>query len=195
MNATTLSTVQIVVIGGLPCSGKTKVANALRSRFRWPVLCKDEVKEKLFDSVGTAGRDWSRKLSVAAYEIMFAQAHELARCGVTFAMEGNFRDEEQSARFADLLASGVVAVQVHCRAETEVLVERFRHRATTSQRHVGHVDSESLPDIERELRASSQRPLNLPGVLIECDTSRDWEGAIELAMQRIASVVGPSRSL
>ncbi|HTE42709.1 MAG TPA: AAA family ATPase [Steroidobacteraceae bacterium] len=185
---------KIVIIGGLPCSGKTKLANAFRARCKRPLLCKDEIKERLFDSVGVGGRDWSRRLSVATYEIMFAQAFELANCGLVFAMEGNFREGAHRERFAGLAALGATFVQAHCRADANLLIERFRQRALSGQRHAGHVDAASLPEIELELRTQRQLPLNLPGVVIECDTTRDWEATIERAVREIEVEISTSDS-
>jgi predicted kinase len=178
---------RIVIVGGLPCSGKSKLVEYLRTRCSYPSLCKDEFKETLFECVGVGDRDWSRKLSRAAYGIMFAQAEELLRCGIGCILEGNFREREHADHFARLAALDARFVQVLCRAQPEILVKRFHERAHFGVRHPGHVDIASMEEIERELRSSDQKPLTVEGALFECDTTQDWQQAIALTAEAVLS--------
>jgi len=151
----------------------------------WPLLCKDTYKELLFDTLGYSDRAWSKRVSSAAYALQFAQAEQFMTGGIDCLLEGNFRWEEHRERFANLLKRPVALVQVYCRADVEVLLERFRLRARSGSRHPGHVDAESLQEIETELRSAPQNPLPLQGETIECDTSVDWQAAIAAALQQV----------
>jgi predicted kinase len=177
----TLRVMHVIVVSGLPCSGKSKVAQQLGDALRWPLLCKDDYKELLFDTLGHSDRAWSKRVSAAAYALQFSQAAQLAASRVSFILEGNFRWDEHQARFDSLFADAKI-LQIHCRSDAEVLAQRFRQRAQSGTRHPGHVDSESLDEIERELRSAIQQPLPLPGEVIDCDTSGDWQNAIEIAV-------------
>jgi hypothetical protein len=59
-------------------------------------------------------------------------------------------------------------VQLHCAAPADLLVERFAGR---SNRHPGHVDDTILEELEPRIRAGEWRTLDLPGTLIELDTT------------------------
>jgi len=176
---------RIVVIGGLPCSGKSTLATRLRARCSLPVLCKDETKEALFDRLGSGDRAWSKRLSLAAYDIMFAQAEELLRCGGGCIVEGNFRAHEHRERFARLQTAGAAFLQVFCHAQPAVLISRFHERAHSGRRHAGHVDVASLQEIENEIASASQQPLPLAGSVIDCDTTHDWQTAIDAAVEQV----------
>ena len=180
----------IVVVTGLPCSGKSKLAEQLTSRLGWPLLSKDVYKELLFDTLGHSDREWSRRVSLAAYALMFAQAKQLAAARTPCIIEGNFRPAQHIAQFAELQAFGIAWLQVHCRAAADVLAERFVVRAATGQRHPGHVDAASRDEIVAELRSTVQQPLALrDAMLIDCDTTEDWQGAIAAAAQLVVDAV------
>jgi predicted kinase len=181
---------QIVIIGGLPCSGKSKLAERLRSRLAIPLLSKDEFKELLFDSLGAHDRAWSRRLSEAAYAVMFRAAAHFADVRSTFILEGNFREHQHREHFRALAETGARFLQVHCRADPEVLVARFTDRCRAGTRHSGHADRESLPEIEREMRTATQSPLSLPGEVIVCDTTEDWGRAIDAAVDQVLRCLG-----
>lgn len=57
---------RLLLVNGLPGSGKSTLAVALSARLWLPLYRKDVVKETLFDRLGTADREWSRTLGMAA---------------------------------------------------------------------------------------------------------------------------------
>ena len=154
----------VVVVSGLPCSGKTTLLAALRAQLAWPALAKDEYKELLFANLGSGDRAWSRRLSTAAYALLFAHAEQLLRCGQRCMVEFNFRWRERAGDFARLQAAGAEFVQLHCSAPAAALLARYRARA--GARHPGHVDRLAADEIEAELRGP-QTALPLAGKLIE----------------------------
>lgn len=175
--------ISMLVVAGLPASGKSILAGRLQVRLSWPLLAKDDYKELLFETLGTGDRAWSKRLSQAAYALMFAETRRWLARGQSCIVEGNFRWLEQAGAFAALDPLNVRYVQVLCRATPQVLVRRFRERAAT--RHPGHADLDNLSELESELRSAAQEPLPLPGHVEVCDTTDDWSAAIDRTIANI----------
>jgi len=163
----------VVVVTGLPGAGKSTIARCLRDALAWPLLAKDAIKESLFDSLGWSDRAWSKRVSVASYDLMFRCAAELLRVQVNCILEGNFRWSENEHHFAHLTAEHAPTfVQVFCSASQPVLQARLRARATdAAARHPGHVDAASLAELEAELCERPPTPLPLSGPLVRFDST------------------------
>lgn len=155
----------LVVVTGMPSSGKTTVAEGLARRLRFPLIAKDEIKESLYDSLGAADVAASAHLGQAAYALIFALARASLDSGASVVIEANFfRDQE--VEFAPLPAHRLV--QLHCQAPLAVLSERYASRS----RHPGHHDAEKIRELPARFESGVHDALNLPGDLIELDTTQ-----------------------
>ncbi len=152
----------LVVVTGAPGSGKTTLARALAAELRLPLLAKDDVKETLFDTLGTGDREWSRKLGRATYEVLFTVARRLLESGASCILEANF----SNAGPLRALPSARV-VQIFCIAPIDVVLERYSNRT----RHPGHLDREIVAELRERLESKEWKPLELDGELIELDLS------------------------
>lgn len=152
----------LVVVTGPPAAGKTTVARALADELSLPLVAKDDVKETLFDALGWSDRAWSKRLGAATYDVLYLVLAELLRRGVSAIAESNFSDPAPLAALPPHRTA-----QVFCSAPADVLLERYRARP----RHPGHVDEVTIAEVEPRLRAGEWAPLDLPGALIELDTS------------------------
>jgi predicted kinase len=165
-----------IVVSGPPCAGKSTLARALVARYGWPLLAKDDYKESVFRHLGARDRDWSRRVSALAWELLIAEAGRLARAGVACVLEGNLREPERRA----LAALSATFIEIRCTARRDLLVARYVARAGSPARHPGHVDLEALPELERELGAAPPAQPAL-GVAIEWDTSEGFAATAVLA--------------
>jgi predicted kinase len=156
----------LVLVTGPPGAGKTTVAEALRDRVGLPLLAKDAFKETLAGPLGIEGREASRRLGGAVFELQAHLAHELAAAGVPAIVEGNFRPEWS------LLGRLPPArlVQVHVRAEPEVLYRRYLAR---SGRHAVHYDAEAAVEMRDASARGDWAPLPLDAPLLQLDTTDD----------------------
>jgi predicted kinase len=139
---------RVILITGLPATGKTTLARTLAARYRLPLVAKDLIKEPLLDVLGAADAAQSRRLSDASFAILFAVARELHAAGTDMLLEGNFRPGEHEqvlrasvpvwthgqpqARFA----------QVLCRVDEVERVSRLSRRRDDPERHAGHRDGD-----------------------------------------------------
>src|SRR5437899_1901341 len=63
-----------VLISGLPASGKTTLARRLALALHLPLIDKDDILERLFESRGVADAAWRRTLSRESDAILQAEA-------------------------------------------------------------------------------------------------------------------------
>lgn len=155
----------LLVVTGMPSSGKTTVAVGLARRLRLPLIAKDEIKESLYDSIGAGDASSSAVVGGAAYALIFALARTILGSGASVIVEANFfRDQE--LEFATLSEHRLV--QLHCAAPLAILLERYASRS----RDAGHNDAEKIKELPARFESGAHGALKLPGELIELDTSQ-----------------------
>jgi predicted kinase len=158
----------LLIIHGLPASGKTTLAKWLAHKLGWPIIHKDDVKEILFETLGWSDRAWSRKLGVATIELLYHVVELQLMAGASFMVECNFKPELASPRMREILGkANARSVQVLCHADGRVRLQRFIER----QRHAGHADGEVTMGLAEAWAAEWLAPLVLGGPVIEVDTT------------------------
>jgi len=171
---------KLTIILGSPASGKTTLARRLGLQWSVPVLCKDDVKEALFDSLGQGDRAWSRRLSEASFTTLVHLAQRQLALGQSCIVEGNWRAVNRPGLEAMLRASGARALQIWCCADPAEIVRRF----TARTRHTGHLDA-LMPSAELE-RAACEAPrfldLEGPRFIFQSDAPEAF-GALISAVQ------------
>jgi predicted kinase len=151
---------ELTIILGVPASGKTTLARRLAVDLSLACLCKDDIKEALFDSLGTGDHRWSGTLSAASFAVLGRLAGAQLALGRSVIVEGNWRAAHAAVLRAALADGAARATQVWCCAEPAEIVRRFTQR----KRHAGHLDP-SVPRSEIEGAAPLQPSfLDLPGV-------------------------------
>ena len=158
----------LVVVTGMPSSGKTTVAEGLARRLRLPLIAKDEIKESLYESLGAEDVAASGRLGAAAYALIFALSRTTLASGASVIAEANFF-RDQAAEFAALPEHRTL--QLHCDAPLATLLERYSDRS----RHAGHHDAEKLKELPARHASGVHAPLALGGEHIRLDTTESLD--------------------
>ena len=166
---------RLLIVTGLPATGKTTLAQTLARRWSAPLLAKDLIKEPLLDVLGAPDASVSRRLSDVSFAILFALTRELVAADVSAVLEGNFRPGEHAAPLL-ALPRPVTCAQILCRVDESERIRRLSARASDPTRHAGHRDAE----LAREANSDTEY-LKVPGerFLFDGTEAPDWPPVLE----------------
>jgi hypothetical protein len=157
------------IVSGLPGSGKSTLAHLLAPALGLPLIDKDAILERLFESKGIGDSAWRRLLSRESDEILReeASASDGAVLVSHWRLPGMQPDSGTPTEWLRKIPGRIVNVRCVCDAATAA--KRFTQR----RRHPGHGDDDaSESEVEASIRAVAQLdPLNI-GYLVEVDTSQ-----------------------
>lgn len=162
----------VVVVTGHPGSGKTSLAVALAADLGVPLVTKDQIKERLFDTLGIGDREWSHRLGAASMAVLYDLVRSLLPVTSVVA-EANFHPRDASRPLREAAeAAGAAVVQVVLDVPADVLLARAEERATTGERHPGHLDEHLLDELAEQVREPAA-PVELPGDVLRVGPDDD----------------------
>jgi len=167
-----LSERPFVVVSGLPGSGKTTLGRRLARALGLPLIDKDEILDRLFETKGVGDSVWRRALSRESDVILQRDADSSnGAVLVSFWRQPGMPDDSGTPT-GWIAALSAHVIHIHCVCRPEEAAARFVLRA----RHPGHLDrggsdAEVLASL-REL--DSLAPIDV-GHRIDVDTSREPE--------------------
>lgn len=162
----------LVIVNGLPATGKTTLSEQLARALALPLFSKDMFKEILFDTLGWGERDWSRRLGVASIALLVRVAEAELRVGRGCIVECNFDPALGAAQLRELQRRHpFTPAQVLCVTNPAVRRERQRQRAQGAERHPGHLEAVLLAEVDAAPPVGRLEPLAIGGALFEVDTT------------------------
>jgi adenylate kinase family enzyme len=163
----------VILVSGLPASGKTTLARRLSRTLGLPLLCLDTIKEAIVDEIDVEDRFAVRS---AAREVMARLVEDCPRGCLVDIWVNTTRDiPEVTQRFRAI--DGVHVLELVCRVPTELAIERYTGR-TRHRAHLAAGDDDALARIRAAGPALG--PLGL-GPAYDVDTSGPPHDAAVLA--------------
>lgn len=171
------ATTAIIIMQGGPTTGKTTIGRRLAQSLAISYFSKDGVKEPIFDCVGcptaweTEEALSGRKMDDAACTILFYLMEEQLKAGVGCVIDSTFQAHHTPTLRGLIERYPFLPIQVVCRADAEMLAQRYRRRAETGERHPGHLDQSLADNFDADLLARIFRPLDIGGHILRADTT------------------------
>lgn len=136
---------RVVLVNGVPASGKSTVARAVSKVHGWPLLALDTIKEAFFAHLGTGDREHNRLFGRASYQAIFSLIGDFPD-GSTTVMDAWFGFQPIEVLHDHLARAGIDAVaEIWCHAPPYVIGARYSARL--ARRHSGHLGASYVPEL------------------------------------------------
>lgn len=166
----------LIIVSGLPATGKSTIAKALSEKLNIPLVAKDTIKEFLFDTLGARDRDWSRTLGKASNDFLYELTDKLLADGYSVIIENAFEKKFAKPRLEKIIhAHAPNILEVHCKTEQGVRRKRFIGRNESGNRHTGHVDAVNYPSDNEVEPLEKYAELNVGKTLLLDTTDTNLE--------------------
>ena len=140
----------VIILAGMPATGKSTLAAKLQKKFGYPILEKDFIKEGLFDTLGFSCYAEKRALDVAANEVLLRWMDAMVKAGQSMIIDNNF-DVQSAKKLGEMLDTyNCKCVTVFMNGDPQVLYERYFERDSKGLRHLGHAMQTHYPPLEGE---------------------------------------------
>jgi predicted kinase len=162
----------LIIITGLPGTGKSALARELAGYLALPLFGKDQIKETLFDTLGWSDRAWSRRLGAASVRLLFRMVEAQLAARRSCIAESNFHPDLDTPHVRAIAERyPLKLVQLLCLTDGPVLLDRYRARAASGERHPGHCDDVLVEELAPQLLRGRLEPLAIDGPIVEVDTT------------------------
>ena len=131
---------KLLLITGDLATGKSTFAHILSQRYDTCLIVKDTVKEVLGDVLGASSNEESKRLSIAAVEVMFYTFSAFESLNKDLILEANFHAE--LVKIHEMAAeSDYEVLTLVIRADPEILHNRYLNRMKNENRHPVHLSA------------------------------------------------------
>jgi predicted kinase len=179
----------VVLITGHPASGKTTLARFLAKELALPTLCKDDIKEILYDALGWSNKELWNQISAATWSLLYRQVDILLEAHIDCIVESNFDPRYANLRWQKLTQQFTLQlIQIRCECDPDILMMRYRERIQQGMRHPGHADQSDNPALHELVQRGPIGWIAVESERISVDTTH-------LAIEGYASIVKRIREI
>ncbi len=170
-----MSKASLIIVSGLPGTGKTTLAKKIANEFGFVMVSMDEIKEVMWNTMGHEfDFEFADKVGKTVFELLFHFVDLALFKGASLVIEAHFHPELNNDRFNKLKEKYFIKlIQVYCDCDTEILKNRFSERMKKDSYHKGHKHVVNLYGKERVLNSlgTKNKLLTINGETYVLDTT------------------------
>lgn len=161
----------LILVAGMPGTGKTRFANYLSDKLQKSLICKDKLKEIIWDKLHYDASE-TQKYGGLAYDLSFHFCEMLMKSKQTIIFESNFSSTCPDILLMMVNKYGYKVITILFDGDVEVIHKRFVERDKTEERHPGLVSNGCFHDFDFFKKATHPcRDFNYGDCIITVDTT------------------------
>jgi predicted kinase len=179
----------LIVVNGIPGTGKTTLAAKLSEDTGIPCLHKDSLKEFFYEKFDVDTREDSRLVGRVSARVLYIFAEEYLEADKSIILENAFFHDFAKPEFLQIVKNKPVNfIEVYCKTDAKVRRARYASREASGVRHKAHAlgtDLSLLQDGDQEPN-KTYAPLSIAN-LIEVDTTSFSEKEYGVVINKVKS--------
>jgi predicted kinase len=174
----------LIVVTGMPASGKTTLARLLSNEINCPLLSRDALKEGYVNTMKIAHSRMDDSAAIHIYEAFFEAIELFISKKISVIAEAAFQDKLWKPKLKGLLSKAEIKIII-CKTNIHLAKSRFEQRLSTDiSREKFHGDSALLKN-ETESLFENYVPVKMDVPILEVDTSENYIPGLEDIIQFI----------
>ncbi|CAM3702718.1 AAA family ATPase [Rouxiella silvae] len=168
---------RVILVNGIPASGKSSLAVELSVKTGWLQLSLDGIKNPFLQRIEGVDRAFNRRLGQASYQVIWSIVADAPQ-GSTFIVDAWFGFQPKEVLVDYLTQAGVTDVlEIWCQISSHTAGARYEARL--GERVAGHLGAEYIPELK--ILAEKAQPMELGPVYysdqekpVDIDAIKQW---------------------